>query len=110
MSMKSNYSSSSHQHRNADLLILFLHGELLLFDLFQLITEVEFGRLLLKLGEFVLVFRHLSQGWFDTAIYNECQRSIIWFKNKNDKHGRAEHLQFTAEVVNEDIDLIDLLE
>jgi len=29
------------------LLVLLLHGELLLFDLFQLVAEVEFGRLLL---------------------------------------------------------------
>lgn len=46
------------------LLVLLLQGELLLLHLFQLITEVKFGGLLLELGELILVFRHLLQSWF----------------------------------------------
>lgn len=46
------------------LLVLLLQGELLLLHLFQLIAEVEFSGLLLELGELILVFRHLLQGWF----------------------------------------------
>lgn len=46
------------------LLVLLLQGEFLLLDLFQLITEIKLGGFLLELGELVLVFRHLLQGWF----------------------------------------------
>lgn len=45
------------------LLVLLLQGELLLLHLLQLIAEVELGGFLLKLRKFVLVFRHLLQGW-----------------------------------------------
>ncbi|KYN00662.1 hypothetical protein ALC62_08520 [Cyphomyrmex costatus] len=44
------------------LLILLLQGEFLLLDLFQLITEIEFGGFLLELGKLVLVLRHFLQG------------------------------------------------
>lgn len=46
------------------LLVLLLQSEFLLLDLFQLITEIKLGGFLLELGELVLVFRHLLQGWF----------------------------------------------
>ena len=46
-------------------LVLFLHLEFLLFGLFELVTEVEFGGLLLKLGELVLVLGHLLEGRLD---------------------------------------------
>lgn len=46
------------------LLVLLLQGELLLLHLLQLIAEVELRGFLLKLRKFVLVFRHLLQGWF----------------------------------------------
>lgn len=41
------------------LFVFFFKGEFLLFNNLQLVTEVEFGSLLLELGEFVLVFGHL---------------------------------------------------
>ena len=50
-----------------DLLIFFLHGEFLLFDLFQLVAEVEFGGLLLEFGEFVLIFGDFAQSGFDAV-------------------------------------------
>lgn len=48
----------------AYLLLLFFHGEFFLLNHFELITEIEFGGLLLQFSEFVLVFRHLFQRWF----------------------------------------------
>ena len=50
------------------LLLLFFQCELLLLDNLELITEVEFGGLLLQFGEFVFVFGNLLQGWFDAVI------------------------------------------
>lgn len=47
--------------------IFFFQGELLLFDDLKLVTEVEFGGLLLKLGEFVFVFGHLLEGWLNAT-------------------------------------------
>ena len=50
---------------NAHLLIFFFQGEFLLLDNFELVTEVEFGGLLLELGEFVLVFGNLLESGLD---------------------------------------------
>lgn len=50
------------------LLLFFFKGEFLLFNNFELITEVKFGGLLLEFGEFVFVFGNLFQGWFDAII------------------------------------------
>ena len=50
----------------AYLLVFILHCEFLLFHLLKLITEIEFGGLLLQFGEFVLIFGYFSQRWFDT--------------------------------------------
>lgn len=44
------------------LLVFFFKCEFLLLDNLELVTEVEFGGLLLKLGEFVFVFGYLLQG------------------------------------------------
>lgn len=44
------------------LLVFFFKGEFLLLDDLQLVTEVEFGGLLLELGEFVFIFGYLLQG------------------------------------------------
>ena len=46
---------------------VILHLEFLLFGLFELVTEVEFGGLLLKLGELVLVLGHLLQSGLDAV-------------------------------------------
>lgn len=46
------------------LLVLLLQGELLLLHLFQLVTEIKFGGLLLQLGELILVLGYLLQGRF----------------------------------------------
>lgn len=56
----------------AYLFVFFFKGEFLLFDNLQLVTEVEFGGLLLKLSEFVLIFGHLLECWFDAG------NSIQW--------------------------------
>lgn len=45
----------------AYLFLFLLQGELLLLNNLELVTEVEFGGLLLQLREFVLVFGHLLQ-------------------------------------------------
>lgn len=50
-----------------NLLLLLLQGELLLLDHLQLVAEVELGRLLLQLGEFVLVLGHLLQRGLDAV-------------------------------------------
>ena len=49
-------------------MLLLVHGELLLLDGLELVPEVELGRLLLQLGEFVLVLGHLLQGRLDAGI------------------------------------------
>jgi hypothetical protein len=36
-----------------------------------LVAEVEFGGLLLELGEFVLVFGHLLESWLDAVEENK---------------------------------------
>lgn len=64
--VKINYSTYNVQQKTY-LLILFFHCELFLFHLLQLITEVEFGSLLLQLGEFVLIFRDFAQRGLNTA-------------------------------------------
>ena len=48
--------------------LLLVHGELLLLDGLQLVPEVELGRLLLQLGELVLILGHLLQGRLDAAM------------------------------------------
>ena len=55
-------------HRGSPLLIL--HGELLLLDSLELISEVELCGLLLELGEFVLVFGNFLQCRLDAAWIN----------------------------------------
>lgn len=52
---------------NTYLLLFLLQGELLLLDDLQLVAEVEFGRLLLQLGEFVLVLGHLLERGLDAV-------------------------------------------
>lgn len=47
--------------------VFFFKGEFLLFDNLQLVAEVEFGCLLLELGEFVLIFGHLLECWFNAV-------------------------------------------
>ena len=46
---------------------LLFHGELLLLDVLELAPQVELARLLLQLGELVLVLGHLLQGRLDAA-------------------------------------------
>lgn len=66
-----------------DLLVLFLHGELLLFHLFQLITEIEFGGLLLQFGEFVLIFGYFAEGRLDTNFqFNQNLMTCEYSKRK----------------------------
>lgn len=48
------------------LLVLFLHGELLLLDHFELVSEVELCGFLLQFGEFVFIFGHLLEGGLNT--------------------------------------------
>jgi hypothetical protein len=57
------------------LLIFVLHCEFLLFHLLKLVTEVEFGGLLLQFGEFVLVFGDFAQRWFDTECAGKYKNS-----------------------------------
>ena len=47
--------------------LLLVHGELLLLDVLELGAQVELARLLLQLGELVLVLGHLLQGGLDAA-------------------------------------------
>lgn len=62
----------------AYLLVFILHCEFLLFHLLKLITEIEFGGLLLQFGEFVLIFGYFSQRWFDTKFaMNRMNTKII---------------------------------
>lgn len=49
------------------LLIFLFQGEFLLFDNLELVAEVEFGGLLLQLGEFVLVLGDLLQRGLDAG-------------------------------------------
>merc|ERR1719391_1957703 len=58
-----------------------LHREFLLLHGFQLVPEVELGRLFLELGKLVLVLRHLLQSWLN---------------------------EFSSEVIHGDVELIDL--
>lgn len=66
------------QHINCgtNLFFLFLQGEFLLFDRFELITEVEFGSLLLQFGKFVLVFRDFLESGFN-ADWHEIEKREI---------------------------------
>merc|ERR1719391_932484 len=57
-----------------------LHREFLLLHGFQLVPEVELGRLFLELGKLVLVLRHLLQRWLN---------------------------EFSSEVIHGDVELID---
>lgn len=50
---------------NNYLFVFLFKGEFLLFDNLQLVTEVEFGGLLLEFGEFVLVFGYLLECRFE---------------------------------------------
>lgn len=50
------------------LLVLLLQGEFLLLHLFQLVTEIKFGSLLLQLGELILVLGYLLQGRFHARV------------------------------------------
>merc|ERR1719391_1991886 len=59
-----------------------LHREFLLLHGFQLVPEVELGRLFLELGKLVLVLRHLLQSWLN---------------------------EFSSEVIHGDVELIDLI-
>lgn len=53
---------------DTNLFFFFFQGELLLLDHLKLVTEVEFGSLLLQFGEFVLVFGNLLESWLDTDL------------------------------------------
>lgn len=97
------------------LFVLFLQGELLLLDLFQLITEIEFGGFLLELGKLVLVFRHFFQSWFHAEVTNKRYTIIYVFsipvRNCIARFLRCEkgkYLQFTSEIVDLAVQVRDL--
>merc|ERR1719270_1728083 len=62
--------------------LLLVHGELLLLDVLELGAQVELARLLLQLGELVLVLGHLLQRRLD---------------------------EFSSKIIDGDVELVDLI-
>ena len=84
------------------LLVLFLEGELLLLNLFKLVTEVELGRLLLELGELVLVLGDfLQRGFHANDINGNDHCRVLFFFFFLQHANREEVEKYLASTRNE---------